>query len=261
MRILAPIAAALLAWGATVTAADAQPGRAGGGSEAAESTGSDNRPDRRAPPPVDDGSAVTEDRSSRSLNDRINDLADTIKRWHQFIARFMPPEVAWVALTLVGGPAARRYIRCGRPFCHFCKSNRQGREYCTQCLHIYVLGDGLQPEAKQRKLYEVERHQRRLRRWRRLLSALVPGTGQILRDRPGGGSLLLFLWFAAWFATWPLVLMPLDRMLGLDLRLDLLAPAAVPAMFHLEPVGFAGAVILVIVWCLANSWSWRERHV
>ncbi len=58
---------------------------------------------------------------------------------------------------------ARRCIRCGRPFCHRCKTGREGHEYCSQCLHLFVLGDGLAPETKTKKMFEVERYERLLR--------------------------------------------------------------------------------------------------
>ncbi|NIM63843.1 MAG: hypothetical protein GTO30_20005, partial [Acidobacteria bacterium] len=56
---------------------------------------------------------------------------------------------------LRGGAPARRCIRCGNPFCGQCKHTTEGHEYCTQCLHLFVLGDGLAPETKIKKMYEV----------------------------------------------------------------------------------------------------------
>ena len=71
-----------------------------------------------------------------------------------------------------------RCIRCGRPFCSLCKSRPgEGHEYCSQCLHLFVLGDGLAAETKTRKLYEVERHEPLDAPARRLASSLLPGAG------------------------------------------------------------------------------------
>ena len=41
--------------------------------------------------------------------------------------------------------SARRCIRCGDPFCGVCKRSTEGHEYCTPCLHLYVLGESLAP--------------------------------------------------------------------------------------------------------------------
>src|SRR5262249_42668361 len=101
---------------------------------------------------------------------------------------------------------ARRCIRCGRPFCPACKSQREAHEYCSQCVHLFVLGDGLAPQTKMRKMYEVERHDRRTRRMRRLVSLVLPGSAQLLRGRTGAGVLLLVIWMAALIAWQPRVL-------------------------------------------------------
>ncbi|NIM00067.1 MAG: tetratricopeptide repeat protein, partial [Acidobacteria bacterium] len=47
--------------------------------------------------------------------------------------------LALVFLTR-GGEPARRCIRCGNPFCGYCKRSTEGHEYCTQCVHLFVLG-------------------------------------------------------------------------------------------------------------------------
>ena len=103
-----------------------------------------------------------------------------------------------------GDAAARRCIRCGRPFCHYCKSGREGREYCSQCLHLYVLGDGLAPETKTRKLYEVERHERCTRRGAAAgLRVAARARRSCCAGGPAWGVLLLLAWLAALVAWQP----------------------------------------------------------
>ena len=157
-------------------------------------------------------------------------------------------------------PPARRCIRCGRPFCHRCKSGREGHEYCSQCLHLFVLGDGLAPETKNRKLYEVGRHERRTRAMRRIAGVLVPGSAQILRGRVLSGVLLAVLWVAAIVAWKPSLRRPVEHALGLDLRLDLLRSGEVPAAFAVDPWSFLGILVAAIVWLTANAALVRRRR-
>ncbi len=164
------------------------------------------------------------------------------------------------AASTRGRAPARRCIRCGRPFCHYCKSGREGHEYCSQCLHLYVLGDGLAPETKTRKMYEVARHERISRSARRLVSLLMPGAAQILRGRAMRGSLLVLVWLAALIAWQPIGLLPIQRFLGLDLRLDLLGQRSVPAIYDVNAFGLIALLTAIMVWLAGNAWRWRRRE-
>lgn len=196
-------------------------------------------------------------------------LADSEK---QSLARRLINPVSIVSLTVLlacgfaliltrGGEPARRCIRCGRPFCQYCKSSREGHEYCSQCLHLFVLGDGLAPETKTRKLYEVERHERISRGGRLLISLVMPGTAQLLRGRAGRGSLLVLLWLAALLAWQPVGLLPLERFVGLDLPLYLLATRSVPTAYDLQPLAIFAVMLMVLTWFVGNAWRWRRREL
>jgi len=157
--------------------------------------------------------------------------------------------------------AARRCIRCGRPFCHFCKSSREAHEYCSQCLHLFVIGDGLAAETKTRKLYEVERYERLSRKIKRWVSSLLPGAAQQLRGRPVWGTVLMLLWIAALLSWQPVILAPLDELFGLDLQLGLLKSAGVPASFNVDALAVAAMLGLPLIWILGNLWRWRGREI
>lgn len=157
-------------------------------------------------------------------------------------------------------PPARSCIRCGKPFCELCKSGRDAHEYCTQCVHLFVLGDGLIPESKSRKLYEVELHERRSRRVRRLISLLLPGAGHVLGGKPGRGVLLVLCWLAAWIAWQPLLLTPLHGLAGVRLHVSLLEPSGVPAFFRTHPFGLLALMTLPLIWLLAHGPVWRRRE-
>jgi tetratricopeptide (TPR) repeat protein len=180
----------------------------------------------------------------------------------EIVRQFLNPTSIVSVLALVAALAAlfssarqrpaRRCARCGRPFCHLCKSARDGNDYCTQCVHLFVLGDGLAPETKTRKLYEVERHDRLTRLGQRIASALAPGAGDVLKGKPALGTLLLFLWLAAWLAWLPEIFAPVYRLLGVELRLDLLRSGDVPASLLLGPAAVVCAPLAAAVWLAGN---------
>jgi tetratricopeptide (TPR) repeat protein len=171
--------------------------------------------------------------------------------------------VALCAITLVIGRvsrAARRCIRCGRPFCHRCRTGREAQEYCSQCLHLFVIGDGLAPETKTRKMYEVERYDRTRRRVRNFLSLVLPGAAHLIRGRAARGCMLLFCWIAAVVAWQPVVFTPIERAAGLTLHLDFLRAGAVPAVFSIYPAGTVALIAAIAVWVVGNLWRWRWRE-
>jgi tetratricopeptide (TPR) repeat protein len=174
------------------------------------------------------------------------------------------PVAILCALTLIGcllvagigrNVPARRCIRCGRPFCHRCKSSREAQEYCSQCLHLYVLRDGLEPETKARKLYEVRVHESRTRRLRGFLALLFPGSGQLFRGKTGRGLLWLVVWFTLLIAAVP-ELLSVGADGGLRLSGDLLLPAQVPLRFEGHPGRYLAALVLPLAWFIAN-WPLR----
>ncbi|HXV77508.1 MAG TPA: tetratricopeptide repeat protein [Candidatus Polarisedimenticolaceae bacterium] len=170
--------------------------------------------------------------------------------------------LACMLLLMAGraGTPARRCIRCGRPFCHRCNTRRDSHEYCSQCVHLFVLGDGLAAETKTRKLYEVGRHERQSRGARSAVSLVLPGAAQLLRGQAARGVLLVGAWLAAWIAWRPQLLEPLDRLAGVDVRIDLMQQPSVPAGFQPQPLALLALVSLVVVWLSGNAWRWRKRE-
>jgi tetratricopeptide (TPR) repeat protein len=166
-----------------------------------------------------------------------------------------------VLLLLGGRPSARGCVRCGRPFCARCKRGDKAPDCCTQCMHLFVLRDGLAPETKSRKLYEVRRHETRGRLLRRIASAVVPGAVHVERGRTVPGLLLVFGWCAAWVAARP-DLLPVREFAGLSLSRDLLSGAievpATPAAGTLMLLAF---VALPLLWLAGNVWQLRRRSI
>ena len=154
---------------------------------------------------------------------------------------------------------ARRCIRCGQAFCELCKSTQDGHEYCTQCVHLYVLGDGLAPETKTKKLYEVERHERWVGFARRFSSLLLPGSAQLNRGRTIFGTLLLLGWIAGWVGAMPHLLRPLDRWAAVHLKLDLLDSSVIPAVWSVSALGVLSTLLVTTVWLVGNGWVLRRN--
>ena len=88
-------------------------------------------------------------------------------------------------------------IKCGRTFCHRCKSARESATYCTQCIHIYLKRDGVSLATKRTKLDEVHEHHTSIQRRNRFFATILPGSAQVLEGRTIAGliGMILFLFF------------------------------------------------------------------
>ncbi|HEY3056827.1 MAG TPA: tetratricopeptide repeat protein [Thermoanaerobaculia bacterium] len=86
-------------------------------------------------------------------------------------------------------------IKCGRTFCHRCKSARESATYCTQCIHIYLKRDGVALATKRAKLDEVSDHQSGMQKRNRLFATFLPGSAQLLEGRTQAGMLGMLAFF------------------------------------------------------------------
>ncbi|MGH9796778.1 MAG: tetratricopeptide repeat protein [Candidatus Polarisedimenticolia bacterium] len=133
---------------------------------------------------------------------------------------------------------ARRCRRCGRAYCRRCQVVTKYADHCSQCVHLFILRDGLAPAIKSRKLEEVQRYRRRIFIGERILSLVLPGGGHVLGGRTVLGAALLSVWGIAW--------------IGLPLRGDLLvSPLSLePATGPGTLIGFLAAALAA--WLLGN---------
>jgi tetratricopeptide (TPR) repeat protein len=83
-------------------------------------------------------------------------------------------------------------IKCGRTFCHRCKSARESATYCTQCIHIYLKRDGVSLDTKRTKLEEVSDHHSGMARRNKLFAFFLPGSAQLIEGRTTTGAIGLF---------------------------------------------------------------------
>jgi tetratricopeptide (TPR) repeat protein len=148
-------------------------------------------------------------------------------------------------MGLVARAPARRCLRCGRSYCRRCQVASKYPDHCSQCLHLFILRDGVAPSVKNRKMEEVARFRRRVWISERLVSLALPGSGHVLGGRPILGALLLMAWSVAWIGL----------VLGGRLLVSpqWIAPADGPGYLVL-PAGLA-----IMAWLLGNLSS-HERN-
>lgn len=160
-------------------------------------------------------------------------------------------------LALVAGPAfwwlrrrrgfANACIKCGRTFCHRCKSARESATYCTQCIHIYLKRDGVSLDTKRRKLDEVNDYLLAMVRRNRILATLLPGSAQVVEGNPVSGVIGFFL-----FALFVVIAVLVGR----------LAPALGPAASMAQLLVRAAAVFCAVAtWAVLAIPVYRRKAV
>jgi len=91
---------------------------------------------------------------------------------------------------------AGQCIKCGRTFCHRCKSARESATYCTQCIHIYLKRDGVSLDTKRSKLEEVSDYHTGMATRNRIFATFIPGSAQLIEGRTLGGLLGVFIFLS-----------------------------------------------------------------
>ena len=142
---------------------------------------------------------------------------------------------------------ANACIKCGRTFCHRCKSARESATYCTQCIHIYLKRDGVSLDTKRQKLEEVTDHQSGMTRRNRIFTTFLPGSAQLLEGRTARGATGIFL-----FTLFVAIAVFVGR----------LAPAIGPVadVGHLL-LRVTAIIIAVLIWIFMSLPVYRRRAV
>jgi tetratricopeptide (TPR) repeat protein len=140
---------------------------------------------------------------------------------------------------------ANACIKCGRTFCHRCKSARESATYCTQCIHIYLKRDGVSLDTKRTKLEEVHDYHHGMVRRNKLLATFVPGSAQVLEGRTIAGLLGTFFFFL---------------FVVIAVLIGRLAPAIGPVAETAQLLVRAAAVLLALVmWLFLSLPVYRRR--
>ena len=145
-----------------------------------------------------------------------------------------------------GNGFAGSCIKCGRTFCHRCKSARESTTYCTQCIHIYLKRDGVSLDTKRTKLDEVNTHSSSLTRRNKLFATFLPGSAQLLEGRTTAGliGVYIFLFFVA-----------------LALLVGRLAPVLGPAQVPTLIVRGVAVLVALMIWFVLTLPVYRRRAV
>jgi tetratricopeptide (TPR) repeat protein len=144
------------------------------------------------------------------------------------------------------GGYANACIKCGRTFCHRCKSARESTTYCTQCIHIYLKRDGVSLDTKRKKLEEVTDHHGSMQTRNRAFATFLPGSAQMLEGRTASGAAGMFV-----FAL----------LVAIAIFIGRLAPAIGPVADVAHLVVRAGAVALALILWLTMSLPVYRRRV
>lgn len=75
-------------------------------------------------------------------------------------------------------------VKCGRPFCRYCKLSQESQSYCTQCVNIFLKKDMVAVDAQLAKRRQLRRFHLARRIERRVTDVLLPGLGVALGGRP-----------------------------------------------------------------------------
>ncbi|GBC85097.1 hypothetical protein HRbin11_01539 [bacterium HR11] len=150
----------------------------------------------------------------------------------------------WGLLRGVRWPAyrARACYRCGTPYCPNCVGVDVSRPYCSQCLHLFVVKDGLSPDRRQAKLQQIVRHEHVQVLVTTVVDLLIPGGGWWLRTERLSSLLRLI----AWSGAWTFFLVP-------SVRPDWLIDASLVPIFILAGwVTLLGIYGLNLIWVLIH---------
>ncbi|HWS73363.1 MAG TPA: tetratricopeptide repeat protein [Thermoanaerobaculia bacterium] len=136
-------------------------------------------------------------------------------------------------------------IKCGRTFCHRCKSARESATYCTQCIHIYLKRDGVSLDTKRTKLDEVHDHHSGMLKRNKAFATFIPGSAQALEGRTIAGIVGMFFFFL---------------FVAIAITVGRLAPAIGPAAQTAHLLIRTVAILLaVITWILMSLPVYRRR--
>ena len=155
---------------------------------------------------------------------------------------FLLAPLLWLKRRRAGFAGA--CIKCGRTFCHRCKSARESATYCTQCIHIYLKRDGVSLDTKRTKLEEVSDHHTGIVRRNRFFAFFLPGSAQLIEGRTSSGLIgnFAFLFFVL-----------------LALLVGRLAPVLAPGDVAKLIVRAVAIFLAVVIWLVMDLPVFRRK--
>ena len=162
----------------------------------------------------------------------------------------LPWGILLAAVALSGYRASRSVasecVRCGKPFCRFCKRWGDPPLYCTDCVRSYIRKEAVGIEAQVAQSAEIRRRIRQKDLACRVTSILLPGTHHFFSQRPIFGFFVLasFCFFLAAAA----------------LGERLFDPRELPPISDTPVLTAMAAAGALIVWLVSVVGAWRESH-
>ncbi len=142
-------------------------------------------------------------------------------------------------------PKASACVKCGRAFCDICKIATESEVYCSQCEHLYLKKDGVSPEIKFRKLYEIERYSKLQTIMKTALNIIFPGSGFAFVNK----NLLALP--VLWLTSLGMVMLLVQ---------DVLITYSKGIISEIQfPVFWIGIFFILVSWLIANPLSWWKR--
>ncbi len=87
----------------------------------------------------------------------------------------------------ISGPC----VRCGRPVCRRCNSELPDDTTCGQCFHAFSHKDQVDAKSRIAKEIQIRHYRRRKESLARFITFVLPGVGQLVKERPLRGALFL----------------------------------------------------------------------
>ena len=142
---------------------------------------------------------------------------------------------------------AGQCIKCGRTFCHRCKSARESATYCTQCIHIYLKRDGVSLDTKRSKLEEVSDYHTGMATRNRIFATFIAGSAQLIEGRTIAGFLGVFFFLL---------------FVSIAVLVGRLAPAIGPAAETAKLIVRAVFILLaILIWVMMSLPVYKRRVV
>ncbi len=141
---------------------------------------------------------------------------------------------------------AEECVRCGRPFCAWCKRPGDPQLFCTPCVRMEIRREEPGIEAHVEQAREMRRRIASRDRACRVLSAVLPGAHAYFSERPLKGLAMLFGFFFALAAA----------LIGW--RVFEIRPLAPRSVWSPLTIGAAAAALTL--WLSGNVAAWRRSH-
>jgi len=82
-------------------------------------------------------------------------------------------------------------VRCGRPACRRCNTELPDESVCGQCYHAFKHKEQVDAKSRISKEIQIRHFKLRKERLARFITFILPGVGQLIKERPLRGALFL----------------------------------------------------------------------